>query len=377
MAAHTRSRRERWARSLLWPGRTVVLAFGILVLIAAPAAADPASPTDFRSEVDEIVPEVPGIRAEVLGGDAFLRLSVGEHAGGRPEVVVPGYRGEPYLRFTTDGRVEENRRSEAAYLNQDRGGRAEIPPGLDPGAEPRWVEVSTDGSYAWHDHRIHWMAARKPTVEATDGQRVVDEWVVPLVVDGEAVEVRGSLVLEDPPSALGWVALAAASGLAVWLAGRRRPLAAAVTAAGVGAAVGLAAGWVEWAALAEPARGSPLVVLVPIAGLAAWVVAVVALSRGRTALAVTMTLAAASALVAWALSRVPGLTHAVLVSPAPPALDRTATALALAMGLSASVLAVSAGALVPRWRSATAQRRLLDRSLGERGGEILPGPSDP
>ncbi len=57
-------------------------------------------------------------RWHVVGGDSFLEVSVDEGH----EVLVPGYQGEPYLRFRADGTVERNRNSPATYLNDSRQG---------------------------------------------------------------------------------------------------------------------------------------------------------------------------------------------------------------------------------------------------------------
>ncbi len=96
-----------------------------VVAAAAPAAADAAGPSDFRSEVTGIVPAVEGVEAEIRGGDSFLELTVDEgHT-----VIVEGYTGEPYLRFQPDGTVERNRLSTATYLNDDRKGEVEHPGG--------------------------------------------------------------------------------------------------------------------------------------------------------------------------------------------------------------------------------------------------------
>ena len=91
------------------PRRVAVLGMAAvwLVLGAAPATADPAGPTDYQTEVTSIDPPADGFRVEAIGGDAFILLTA------EPGVTVEvlGYRGEPYLRFHPDGRVEENRRS--------------------------------------------------------------------------------------------------------------------------------------------------------------------------------------------------------------------------------------------------------------------------
>ena len=101
--------------------RIALLALGLVVSAAAPAAADAAEPSDFRSEVTGIVPATDGVDAQIRGGDAFLELSV----DGEVTVIVEGYDGEPYLRFQPDGVVERNRLSSATYLNDDRIARAD------------------------------------------------------------------------------------------------------------------------------------------------------------------------------------------------------------------------------------------------------------
>src|SRR4029450_5663544 len=90
------------------PALVALVALAAVLVHAAPAAADPPRPSDFRSTVTAVTPDTPGLRAEIVGGDAFLELTVDGH-----EVVVAGYSGEPYLRFSKDGRVEGNRRAAA------------------------------------------------------------------------------------------------------------------------------------------------------------------------------------------------------------------------------------------------------------------------
>lgn len=127
----------------------LVASAGLVALLTArPAAADPPRPTDYRSTVDGIEPPAPGVRAKVIGGDAFLELRVDRGH----EVTVEGYQGEPYLRFLPDGRVERNRHSPATYINNKRNGVVDVPPGVDEKATPDWETVARGGTYAWHDH---------------------------------------------------------------------------------------------------------------------------------------------------------------------------------------------------------------------------------
>ena len=61
-------------------------------------------PTDYRSVIDSIEPEVDGVSVEIIGGDAFLQLTV--------EPGTPSWsratQGEPYLQILPDGTVQEN-----------------------------------------------------------------------------------------------------------------------------------------------------------------------------------------------------------------------------------------------------------------------------
>ena len=158
------------------------------------AAADPAGPTDYLSEVVEIDPDSGGFEIEVIGGDSFVLLTVAEGVA----VDVVGYSGEPYLRFLSDGTVEENRLAPSKYLNDDRYARDEVPEHADARAAPDWVVVARDGSYAWHDHRTHWMNEVPPPGRGP-GDRVA-EGVVPLLVDGAEVDISVVSVWQPPPS---------------------------------------------------------------------------------------------------------------------------------------------------------------------------------
>ena len=89
------------------------------------AHADPAVPTDFATEVVGIEPATPTIDVGVVGGDSFVELTVEPGTA----VVVLGYWGEPYLRFNSDGTVEENRRSPTVAENESRYGRVVVAAG--------------------------------------------------------------------------------------------------------------------------------------------------------------------------------------------------------------------------------------------------------
>ena len=191
----------------------------VLQLGAGPVTADPAVPTHYRSTVTEVVDaegDPVDLDVEVLGGDTYLVVEV--PAG--VEVEVPGYDDEPYIRFGSDGEVEVNQRSPARWLNDARYGSAEVdlPPSADAEAPPDWGLVSRSGTYAWHDHRIHFMSPRlPPQVDSSlDEVQEVWPWEVPLIVDGAEVVIHGELAwVPGPGPVVPVLALIIATAVAV------------------------------------------------------------------------------------------------------------------------------------------------------------------
>jgi hypothetical protein len=331
--------------------RRWVLAAGLVLtwwvgFADSPAGADAAVPTNDESRVLAVEPATDAVAVAVRGGDAFLELTV------QPghTVEVPDYGadadGPLYLRFSADGQVERNERSVAAAVNEsrfgdDRGAAA-------PEAPPVWRTVATDGSYAWHDHRIHLMVSDRFAV-VDDGGRVDlggpdGTWEVLVVVDGTETAITGELVRRSAPPAWPWFLLAAASavGLVVVAVARVGPtwtvaaalavlagLAAVVSAAEVGAA--------------PPSAGASRVPLLlsAAAGFGALLASAAALVGARAAgaaRAVRVGLAgAAAALGWWAVTRVDVLSHRILPSGL-PVLDRTTTAVALGASVGAAVV---------------------------------------
>jgi len=322
--------------------RAAALAAVLVMLTAAPAAADPAGPGDFRSEVTGIVPAVDGIAATITGGDSFLELEVDPgHV-----VVVEGYSGEPYLQVLEDGTVQRNRLSRATYLNDDRKGRVDIPvevlAAIDAGADPEWETVADGGAYAWHDHRVHWMADASPPVAR--GERVTgayDPWRVPIEVDGRRVEIQGTLTYASASSPLPWVGLALASALGLAWLGRRQGLRTAAMALLVVALAAVVVGRADWAATPD-GDGNPLLWALPLLALVA---AVGAAALATKSSGVLLALASVAALSGWALFRVEALLKPVLPTTLPFALDRATLALALGVSAAVAYLAVTSGEL--------------------------------
>jgi uncharacterized membrane protein (UPF0136 family) len=320
--------------------RILALALSALVITATPASADAAGPSDFRSEVTGIVPEADGVTAEIRGGDSFLEVTVDE---GRT-VIVEGYQGEPYLRFQPDGTVERNRLSTATYLNDDREGKVSIPASVTaagPDAEPEWEQIADGGTYAWHDHRVHWMDDSSPSIgrgETVPG--AYDPWKVPIVVDGAPAEVQGILVYEETVSPLPYLGLAVIVAGLLGFYGRKAGLR---LAAGLMAVTSLAAIWVGWADYAStPGGGNPLHWAL---AAVAFVTAVGAAVFANRRLGVVLALASVASLSGWAFFRIQVLFKPVLPTDLPYALDRTVVALALGLSVGTAVIAVAGSGL--------------------------------
>jgi hypothetical protein len=290
------------------------------------------------------VPAVDGVEAEIRGGDSFLELRVDPgHT-----VVVEGYSGEPYLQFLPDGTVERNRLSTATYVNDDRKGQAPIPAdvqaALADGAtpEPDWVAIADGGTYAWHDHRVHWMADASPPVAR--GERVTgayDPWRVPVEVDGTATEVQGTLTFARTTSPLPWAALAvvALGGLVWW--GRGRGLRVPALVLAIVSAAAVVVGRADWASTPD-GGGNPLLWILAVIALVAAVAAAAWATKPR---GVVLALASVAALSGWALLRIQVLLKPVLPTTLPFAADRATVALALAASAAAAYEAVTSGAI--------------------------------
>ena len=287
-----------------------VVALAIVLGPARPAAADPARPGNVRSVITSITPPAP-LTARVVGGDSFLELS----AQPGHEVMVADYDGVDYLRFAPDGTVFENRNSKATYQNRSRSGTEAVPAGLAPGAPPDWRRVARGGTYAWHDHRVHWMSPIRAPEQ---------DWSVALQVDGRPVVLAGHFGPVDPPPGWPWwVAAIAVAGLAGLATGRGARSGAAAALIAVGAATPAAIG------------------LTRLPG-ATWTVTVLLIAAGAAALAaavrpgpsgVALVGGAGVALGLWGVRRAGVFGHAVLVTSLPSWMDRTGVAVAIGTGV--------------------------------------------
>ena len=197
---------------------------------AVPAGADPVDP-NFLSKLNSIKPKAKGLEVKIVNlGD---EIQVSNETG--KNVLVEGYTGEPYLRFKADGTVQENQNSPATYLNKDRYATKKVPDSADAKAKPDWKVVSRDGSYEWHDHRIHYMGKGTPSQVKDESERQkVYDWKVTLRQGDKPIVVSGTLFwvptagagddggLAAWQIAIGAVLIALAAGLALLMINRRR-----------------------------------------------------------------------------------------------------------------------------------------------------------
>ncbi|HWL44371.1 MAG TPA: hypothetical protein VNQ73_15630 [Ilumatobacter sp.] len=320
-----------WTRSRALAG----LGIAAIAVFAAPAPvlADPPGPTDFESTIVAVEPAVDGVAASIVGGDAFFVLDVDPGI----VVTVAGYQGEPYLEFDATGEVRENRQSPTYFASRTKAG-AKVPDDVTASTPPSWTVVAHDGTYAWHDHRTHWMGGQ-PTGNRGD---VVARGQVALVVDGEPVTVRVEtrwLPAASPlPAAAGLlVGVLAAAG---YVLARRRGLIAADLVLGAAAVLALGVGLVQYRSVPALTDPSPFGWLLPATALVA-AVAAAALDRRAALAALGARLLAGAELVIWGVTRRSGLLAAILPTDAPFWLDRSATVAVAVVGLATVALAAA------------------------------------
>jgi hypothetical protein len=209
------------------PAAALAAVLGLALVPGATAHGPAAVAAGYVSTVSALEPNLLGVFANVIGGDARLRLS---NYSGEP-VVVLGYEGEPFLRFAGKA-VYENVRSPSVYLSRKRDpARTRVPAAADADAAPRWRRIARGYSYAWFDHRIHWTHADVPPAvkKAPDQIHLIFRWRVPGRADGTRFAIQGLLGYRPPPRAQDgggtrrWLLAAAGAGGALVLAvGARR-----------------------------------------------------------------------------------------------------------------------------------------------------------
>ena len=147
-------------------------------------------------------------------------------------LVVRGQDGRPFLRFIPAG-VQANPASSSWQQDQRARGLATA---AAPGADG-WIPVNAGSTYGWLDARLRY-PADLPTraVLALATPSVVQDWVVPVTVDGAPASIAGTVTWVPRAVALRQLAGPAATGSG---SGTGLPLAAGVALLGTGLLLGL------------------------------------------------------------------------------------------------------------------------------------------
>ena len=337
---------DSWSMGLF--RRAFLLAAGLVVLTASPALAhalNGAAPSNFRTRVLDVKPDLPGIEVEVVeAGNRLLLTNTGQE-----EAVVLGYQQEPYLRVGPDG-VFENLRSPATYRNRSRFPTEQVPAiARNPNAPPQWKKVSDDNSARFHDHRVHWMDTEPPSPVQRDPGRehvIIPAWEVPIVVGDEKMVVTGDLAWIPGPSKMPWIGVAVAVGLGfaalVLGPGSRRTRLATISMVAalavlvvfdIGRLAGLASS-VD-SSLGRAAGQN----LQAVAGWVTAVAAIVLLLRGDQRAGPALAAGAGVLFALGGLGDIDILSSSQVASDAPMWFNRLTVAMALALGLGLLVAA--------------------------------------
>lgn len=299
-------------------GRLTVLVAGIALAAPAPAAAHLRTSriaVDYRARVSPLPPSLASaLSARLYRADLGVRVTV--HDDHR--VAVLGYLGEPFLRLE-HGQVLVNAASPTATgAGLTRSGAG-------------WHVLAHGPSVTWHDARVRGLP------------RGLDQgtWSVPLVVDGRRGRLRGTIERVSAPSKIAWLTLGAVfAALTGLLLARRRQstlrtacivLGAISAGATLVAATGFSAAstareevWLE--------SGNEVVILL---------VGMVFLVRGsRDTRAIAGGFLGLVAL-AVGLTRLPVLSHGIVLAALPGQLTRFAVVLAISAGAAAAILGVA------------------------------------
>ena len=215
-------------------------------------SGDSVQPRNTESVIESVIPALPaGARVDIIGGDTFVRLRTENHT-----VIVPGYEGEPYLRFEKNDEVFINDASPTTALNGDRYGNVDMSAFVE-GADAKWRRIATNGTAMWHDHRVHWMSPKPPA--PIDDEGTVLTWKIPIMIDNVPTIISGTLFLRQEASMAWWLIGMVALILSVVLTlAKSRILHLALLAVAI---VGVVVGMTQLLGLPNGARITPLLLM--------------------------------------------------------------------------------------------------------------------
>jgi hypothetical protein len=226
------------------------------------------------------------------------------------------------------------------------------------------VRISDGGTARWHDHRAHWMGGATPDAVRRDPAypHVIEQWRIPLRVDGasnavtgavHASAVVGTVEWNPPPNALMWFGLAAVLAVLVLALTRTRDRATLLVALAVLAVAESVHLWGAWPFSTADAGGRVGENLPSIAAVASSVLAFVWLVRRTVySAAPLLIIAGLFTAVAGGFADLPVLSHAWVPSRLDPTTARTLVAIALGVGIGVA----TAGALRLRAPRPAAER---------------------
>ena len=158
------------------------------LLLAAPVALAHEGNPNYRSVVSTVTPDVPGDRR--LGAQLRRPPAAAQHQRqGRRDPRLPDRRSRTRgcwptgpSRSTRTPRPTTSTRTGSARPRCRRTCRR----------EPEWKQVSRSSRFEWHDHRAHWMGKGDPPgLKDKDVRTKIDDWDVPIEVDGQTGLDRG------------------------------------------------------------------------------------------------------------------------------------------------------------------------------------------
>lgn len=285
-----------------------------------------------RARITQLPGDPPAFQVRVIDGDQGLWL----RRDTQSELIVLGISGEPVLRFDRSG-VYVNRHSPTAQIDQIAA--RSIVPSFAPHARPSWKKLTSGRSYRWHEHRIHALAPLGGTGPARD----LGRWTIPLRIAGKPVRLVGELRYVPPPNLLLWLAIPIAilAAAAAVIVSRRERLIRRTTmlvTATTAVAVVIARGGREFYGRPTPVLGGYLSFAIGVA------VALFVLERTLlrpTAGLWFLALVVGAVGLAEGAGLAPTLYRGVVLAATPPSLERSCVAVTLGAAAASAVLAIA------------------------------------
>jgi len=309
---------------------SLVLAIAIAFVCSTTTAASALSlhATDWQSSIISIAPTTDAVSIDVLNGGEALRLT----AKPGHTVLILGYRNEPSLRITADGEVQANLKSPTWWSNKTGTGSGSIPDSADPAAEPEWSTIGSNGSVAWHDHRIH----------AMPGVTTGTDWTVLVSVDDMPLVIRGQLTKLPSHAPLLELLLAIVAAAVIVILGFRRAWTICSVSVLFGAALAIVVAFGGWT-VTPSGFTYPWLPLLASVLTGALALASVLLRNASRRLRVTTMVSTVAALAWWVALNFSALTAVFVPNTFAAGVVRFSVGLALGIVVGVAVVIVLSG----------------------------------